>query len=98
MAGRELEVEVVKLEGGGGDVDAKEGGWIAIEDLDRRIQGEHIRWYPTGIHPSLYIKILKQNVLSTPYHHTTQFSINGYTLKQTFAVGDSNISAPILIT
>lgn len=39
MTRRDFEVKIVELEGRGGNVDAKEGGRIPIEDLDRGIQG-----------------------------------------------------------
>lgn len=39
MTRGDLEVKIVKLKRGRGDVDTEEGGRVAIEDLDRRIQG-----------------------------------------------------------
>lgn len=68
-----MELEVVEVERGGGDVDAEECRGVPVHDPDRRIQRQHVRGHPARVAPRLHVEALEHHVL--PPHHPIDIKI-----------------------
>lgn len=63
LTGGEEEVGVVEEERGSSDVDCEEGGWVSVQDSNRRIKRQHVRGHPAQIVPSLHVQVPHQHPL-----------------------------------
>lgn len=71
----DFELVIVELKRGSGNMYTKKGCRVAIKDLDRRIQGQHVCLHPSCINSRLNVKMFKDHALP-PYHHITINTFN----------------------